>query len=88
MAEIAGAMERYGFLQGCRQLMKFTAQPRFQSLIIRMVDRVGRYRRRVFRMEVAPPIDVIPQEFNDKFFQQAVVFAVWPEKAGVHGLGA
>ena len=63
--------------------MQLAAQARLESLVLRMLRGVGRDRRRILGMEVAPPVDVVAQEFDDEFLEQAVVLAVRTEKAGV-----
>src|SRR5688572_6063174 len=65
--------------------MQFAAHARLEFAEGGLAGGAGGDRRRIFRMEIAPPVDVVAQEFDDEFFEQAVVLAVRAEEAGVQG---
>ena len=63
--------------------MQFAPQAGFERLVFRMLRGVGRDRRWIFGMEIAAPVHVVAQEFDDELFQQAVVLAIGAEEAGI-----
>ena len=83
VADVARAMERHRFLQRGRECMQLPAQARLERAVAGIERGVGGDRRRVFGMEVAPPVHMVAQELDDEFFQQAVVLAVGAEEAGI-----
>ena len=83
VAEVARAVEWHRFLQRRRQLVQLAPQPRLERLVVRVLRGAGGDRRRVLRMEVAPPVHVVAQAFDDELLQQRVVLAVRAEETGV-----
>jgi hypothetical protein len=63
--------------------MQLAAHARFEGLVAGTLRGARRDRRRILRMEVAAPVDMVAQEFDDEFLQQRVVLAVRTEEAGV-----
>src|SRR5699024_7633003 len=80
--------KRHRFFQRGGQLMQFTAHARLECLIIRVVRGGGADRGWIFRVKIAPPINMIAQEFDHQLFQQRVMFAVGAEEAGVEDMVA
>ena len=63
--------------------MQFATHARLEREIVRVLRGGRRDRRRILRMEIAPPIHVVAQEFHQQFFEECVVLAVRSEEAGI-----
>ena len=83
VAEIARTVERHRLLQRGRELMQLTAHARLERQVIGMPGRLGRDCRRIFGVEVAPPVDMVAQKLDNQTFEQAVVLSVRPEETGI-----
>ena len=65
--------------------MQLPAHARLEVAVGRFAGGTGGNGRRVLGMEVAAPVDVVAQEFDDELFQQGVVFAIRAEETRVDG---
>jgi len=83
VADVARTVERYRALQRRRKLVQLAARARLEREVVRMPGRLGADRRRVLRMEVATPVDMVAQELDQQLFEQRVVLAVRSEETRV-----
>ncbi len=81
--DVARAVERYGLLQRGGQLVQFAAHARLERQVVRVLRGGRGDRRRILRMEVAPPVHVVAQELHHQLLEQGVVFAVRTQETGV-----
>jgi hypothetical protein len=66
-------------------LVKLAAHPRFEIEESHTPIGAGRNDWYVFGMQVAPPVDVVPQELDRQRFKERVVLTIWAEKARKEG---
>src|SRR5262245_53762420 len=76
-------MERNGALECCRERMQLAAQTGFERLKLRQHRGARRNRGRIFRVEIAAPVDVVAQELRHQLLEQGIVLAIGAEEAGI-----